>query len=72
MSVYPHPDPEMGMNESTTAMHPSTMVEHPAEKSPAMVVGHMLPLDDPDNPLNWPLHRKIYSSVVSAAFAFVV
>ncbi|MCJ1396031.1 hypothetical protein MMC18_008918 [Xylographa bjoerkii] len=37
-----------------------------------VVVGHMMSLSDPDNPQNWPLHRKIYVSAVSFAFAFVV
>ncbi|MCJ1382293.1 hypothetical protein MMC17_005406 [Xylographa soralifera] len=37
-----------------------------------VAVGHMMSLSDPDNPQNWPSHRKIYVSAVSFAFAFVV
>ncbi|KAI4131723.1 MAG: hypothetical protein LQ347_002860 [Umbilicaria vellea] len=32
----------------------------------------MMSPSDPDNPLNWPIHRRIYVSTVAFAFAFVV
>ncbi|KAL8951265.1 MAG: hypothetical protein Q9222_002744 [Ikaeria aurantiellina] len=35
-------------------------------------VGHMMSPTDPDNPQNWPLHRKLYASTVAVAFAFAV
>jgi hypothetical protein len=34
--------------------------------------GHMLSASDPDNPQNWPIHRKVYASMVSTVFAFAV
>ena len=34
--------------------------------------GHMLPADDPENPHNWPISRKVFVSSVATAFAFVV
>lgn len=40
--------------------------------TPAPTPGHQLSPTDPENPMNWPLGRKIYASFVSFAFAFVV
>ena len=34
--------------------------------------GHMMAADDPDNPQNWPIQKKIYASAVAFAFAWVV
>lgn len=34
--------------------------------------GHMMAANDPDNPQNWPVQRKIYVSAVAFAFAWVV
>ena len=34
--------------------------------------GHMMAADDPDNPQNWPVHRKIYVSAVAFTFSWVV
>lgn len=34
--------------------------------------GHNLSPMDPDSPMSWPLHKKVYTSAVSFAFAFVV
>ena len=34
--------------------------------------GHMMAANDPDNPHNWPVQRKIYASAVAFAFAWVV
>jgi hypothetical protein len=34
--------------------------------------GHSLSPTDPDNPQNWPLHRKVYAVSTATAFAFVV
>ena len=33
---------------------------------------HMMSADDPDNPQNWPLYKKIYVSAVAFTFAWVV
>lgn len=34
--------------------------------------GHMMAANDPDNPQNWPVQRKIYASAVAFAFSWVV
>ncbi|EXJ70698.1 uncharacterized protein A1O5_05688 [Cladophialophora psammophila CBS 110553] len=35
-------------------------------------ISNPMPASDPDNPQNWPLHRKVYVSFASFAFAFAV
>jgi hypothetical protein len=35
-------------------------------------IGHHLPANDPDNPMSWPLTRKIYVSLVSWLFTAAV
>ncbi|KAI9810445.1 MAG: hypothetical protein M1826_003614 [Phylliscum demangeonii] len=49
---------------------PTLRSETGKEMAPKMI-GHMLSPHEPDNPLNWPLHRKIYVSAVAAGFAYV-
>lgn len=44
----------------------------PKPMSPNPAVGHMMAADDPDNPLNWPVHQKVYTSLVSFGFGFAV
>ncbi len=39
---------------------------------PVAAGGHMMSADDPDNPQNWPLYKKVYASAVAFAFAWVV
>ena len=39
---------------------------------PMPTAGHMMSPDDPDNPQNWPLHKKVYVSAAAFAFAWVV
>ena len=34
--------------------------------------GHHLPANDPDNPMNWPMLRRIYVSLVAWLFTAVV
>ena len=34
--------------------------------------GHTMAPDDPDNPQNWPVLRKVYVSLAATAFAWVV
>ncbi|KAF2245531.1 MFS general substrate transporter [Trematosphaeria pertusa] len=36
------------------------------------MLSHTLAADDPDNPMNWPAHRRLYASAVSWAMAFAV
>ena len=43
-----------------------------AEMGAPPAIGHMMAHDDPDNPQNFPMHRKIYVSAASFAFGFVV
>ncbi|OQV06117.1 hypothetical protein CLAIMM_10741 [Cladophialophora immunda] len=35
-------------------------------------ISNPMPASDPDNPQNWPLHRKVYVTFVSFSFAFAV
>lgn len=46
--------------------------EHMKSGETEQPAGHMMSMSDPDNPQNWPLHRKLYVSAVAFAFAFVV
>ncbi len=77
MSRHVAEDPEMdAMDDSIAAIqkHPasSRLVDEPSEEATGLMTGHMMSLQDPDNPPNWPIHRRIYASAVSVAFAFVV
>ena len=60
-----HPKLSNASNQSDDAMAMKSMSAKPA-------AGHMMAADDPDNPQNWPYHKKIYVSSVSFAFAWVV
>jgi nitroreductase len=69
-------DQEMGPMDDTnsTPRYPvsSTAVDEHGEKAIEPMAGHTISVQDPDNPQNWPMHRKVYISAVSVAFAFVV
>ncbi|KAJ4290953.1 hypothetical protein N0V90_010149 [Kalmusia sp. IMI 367209] len=39
---------------------------------PANMVSHTLSPEDPDNPMNWPTHRKLFASAVAWAMSFTV
>ena len=39
---------------------------------PMSAAGHVMSADDPDNPQNWPLYKKVYASAVAFAFTWVV
>lgn len=44
-----------------------------AENMKSTTGGHQaLSATDPDNPRNWPLHKKLYVSSVSFAFVFAM
>ena len=58
----------LDMSDSTSPG--ADMKKTPAE--PLAAAGHMMSADDPDNPQNWPLHKKLYASAVAFAFAWVV
>ncbi|KAF2690585.1 MFS general substrate transporter [Lentithecium fluviatile CBS 122367] len=36
------------------------------------MLSHTLDVNDPDNPMNWPTHRRLYASAVAWAMAFTV
>ncbi|KAI9871535.1 MAG: hypothetical protein M1830_002778, partial [Pleopsidium flavum] len=50
----------------------SPIQSHPTSLGEDSMTGHMMSLQDPDNPLNWPIYKRIYASAVALAFAFVV
>ena len=58
----------LGMSDS---MSPGTNTMETAA-DPMAATGHMMSADDPDNPQNWPLYKKVYASAVAFAFAWVV
>lgn len=49
----------------------NSVVEAGKEATVVMAVNELSPRD-PDNPLNWPIYRRIYVSAASFAFSFVV
>ena len=77
MSSHAPKDPEIGPMDHPIAATPnypasSTTADQHGEKVIEPMAGHMMSAQDPDNPQNWPIHRKAYVSAVSVAFAFVV
>ncbi|KIX07721.1 uncharacterized protein Z518_02375 [Rhinocladiella mackenziei CBS 650.93] len=49
------------------------MDHHDAQREEATGgIGHQMSASDPDNPQNWPLHRKLHASFVAFSFAFAV
>ncbi|MCJ1255387.1 hypothetical protein MMC24_003203 [Lignoscripta atroalba] len=51
----------------------SNLMEQPSgDSTETMTGGHMMSPQDPDNPFNWPIHRRVYASAVSVAFGFAV
>ena len=57
---------------SSTQMHGMMEGKMPNNLSTSAILSHQLSPTDPDNPMNWPLYRRVYASAVSWAFAFVV
>lgn len=60
-------------------MHPATPDASMQKPSPVgepimedFNAGHAMSPRDPDNPHNWPLHRKIYVCAASYSFGFAV
>lgn len=85
MSGHDVKDPEMGAmaaavtatrnysSQANTSMEePSKFDDGPGEDVTQLMMGHTMSLKDPDNPLVWPIHRRVYVSAVSVAFSFVV
>jgi hypothetical protein len=50
--------------------HPQATHQDPVKLTSGL--GHQMSPTDPENPQNWPVHKKIYTSAVAAAFAFAV
>ena len=53
-------------------MHTTSSNELHAHAKPAASSGHMLAMNDPDNPMAWPLWKKVYTSWAAFLFAFTV
>lgn len=43
--------------------------EHGEPMLASHVLSHSMSSTDPENPMNWPLHRKLYTSACAWAFA---
>jgi hypothetical protein len=56
--------PEGGSVETNKMSATEPMTSNPTS--------HMLGANDPDSPMNWPTHRRIYASAVAWAMAFTV
>lgn len=65
-------NPDPSMNPTWTTF--SNLSEEPGVESAKPAVGghNALSPMDPENPQNWPLHRKLYASSVAAAFTFAL
>ena len=42
------------------------------QPKPNFTSGHAMSPQDPDNPFNWPLYRRVYVCLASTAFGFTV
>jgi DHA1 family multidrug resistance protein-like MFS transporter len=64
----------MTMEDQTghSEMSPMVMRDHEAAPMDKPLPTHSLGPNDPLNPQNWPLHRKLYGSAVSWFYAFAV
>jgi hypothetical protein len=59
-------------NSSSSATEASMKREDRKKDDTEGGVGHMMSMEDRENPLNWPRSRKVFVSAVSFAFSFVV
>lgn len=57
--------------EKSTSHDPPQETHAPEEKAPQNPLEWDGP-DDPDNPMNWPLGKKIYHAVLPGLFGFAV
>ena len=58
-----------GRHTQTSAMTDDAMESKQMAPSSG---GHNMSPDDPDNPQNWPVLKKVFVSLVSSAFTWVV
>ncbi|KAI9850243.1 MAG: hypothetical protein M1838_005969 [Thelocarpon superellum] len=49
-----------------------TMMKDGGKEDQFPLIGHQMPRDDPDNPMNWSLHRRLYTTACAFAFTFAV
>jgi hypothetical protein len=52
--------------DSETGMKPPMETPHPT------ISGHHLPKNDPENPMSWPMPRRIFASLVAWLFTAAV
>lgn len=64
----------MSLNMMHTSPSDSTLQKASSTVEPKnnLTVGHAMTLQDPENPQNWPVYRKVYASSVAYAFGFAV
>lgn len=69
MDLETNPNSMLSSTSHTSQPMASMLVDQPKENFNA---GHAMSPQDPDNPFNWPLHKRVYASAISYAFGFVV
>jgi hypothetical protein len=59
---------------ATTTRDSMHSMDKPLEKTPGVTSSahHALAANDPENPQNWPLYRKVYACATATAFASAV
>ena len=70
MNDASYPEPSGSMEKPMTQSDHSGSTAHSVMHSP--VAGHMLAMDDPENPMNWPLRRKLHACAMGFSFTFVL
>lgn len=70
MNDASRPEPDKAMEDSAIHSNHSGSTAHSIMR-PA-VTGHMLAMDDPENPMNWPLRRKLHACAMGFSFTFVL
>ena len=64
-----HQAMNMSMDHSNSQSQMMGAVDPPMTSAP---VHHQLSPEDPDNPMNWPIYKRVYVSLAAAAFTFAV
>ncbi|KAK5717389.1 hypothetical protein LTR15_009283 [Elasticomyces elasticus] len=65
-------DPSENLLKEQMGQRGSIDGQHNEPVSASEMLSHSMPLSDPFNPMNWPLHRKIYTSFCAWLFAAAV
>ena len=72
-AVVPSMDPNSNASSRLEMSSSSYQSENTMKGVLAASAGdHMMSTDDPDNPQNWPIQKKVYVSSVAFAFSWVV